>query len=69
MEVETWVGDVFAEANGLFHRFEGPKNGAKYYKKIEKVLSSARTLKMGHGGVFQHDNSLKLRGGAQEERY
>lgn len=52
-EVETlWFGDVFAEGNR-------PKIKAKYYKMIEKLLSSARTLKMAYGWVFQHDNSLK----------
>ncbi|KAK3529096.1 hypothetical protein QTP70_016528, partial [Hemibagrus guttatus] len=41
-------------------RIEGPMDGDMYCKILdENLLPSARTLKMGRGWVFQHDNDPK----------
>ena len=53
-------GCFSAKGTGRLHRIEGQLDGAMYCKILnENLLSSARTLKMGHGWVFQHDNDLK----------
>jgi len=42
------------------NRIEGLMNGAMYHQILdENLIPSARTLKMGHGWVFQHDNDPK----------
>uniref|UniRef100_A0A9J7Z5Z0 Tc1-like transposase DDE domain-containing protein n=1 Tax=Cyprinus carpio carpio TaxID=630221 RepID=A0A9J7Z5Z0_CYPCA len=45
---------------GRLLRIERQMDGAMYSKILnENLLPSARTLKMGHGWVFQHDNDPK----------
>ncbi len=49
-----------AKGTGWLHRIEGPMDGAKYHKILDKnLLPSARTLKMGRGWSFQHDSDPK----------
>ncbi len=53
-------GRFSAKVTGRLHHIEGPMDGAMYCKVLdENLLPSARTLKMGHGWVFQHDNDRK----------
>ncbi len=50
------------------HRIEGPMDGTMYRKILdENHLPSARTLKMGRGWVFQHDNEPKHTAKATKE--
>ncbi len=57
-------GCFYAKDTGQLYRIEGPM-----YRKLldENLLSSARTLKMGHGWVFQHDNDPKHTAKATKE--
>ena len=50
------LGCFSAKGTGRLHRIEG-----LMYRQIlnENLLPSARTLKMGRGWVFQHDNEPK----------
>ncbi|KAI4874842.1 hypothetical protein NFI96_010391 [Prochilodus magdalenae] len=49
-----------AKGTGLLHRINGRMDGAMYHKILsDNFLPSARTLKMGRGWVFQHDNDPK----------
>uniref|UniRef100_A0AAR2KWY0 Tc1-like transposase DDE domain-containing protein n=1 Tax=Pygocentrus nattereri TaxID=42514 RepID=A0AAR2KWY0_PYGNA len=53
-------GCFSAKGTGQLHRIDGRMDGAMYRKILnENLLSSARTLKMGCGWVFQHDNNPK----------
>ncbi len=53
-------GCFSAKGTGRLHRIERPMDGAMYCKILdENLLPPARTLKMGHGWVFQHDNDPK----------
>ena len=50
-------GCFSAKGTGQLHQVEGKMDGAKYREILsENLLASARTLKIGHGWVFQHDN-------------
>ncbi len=52
----------------LMGRIEGSMDGAMYRKILdENLLPSARTLKMGRGWVFQHDNDPKHTAKATKE--
>ncbi|XDV41398.1 hypothetical protein PO909_010276 [Leuciscus waleckii] len=56
---ERWGGGK-VEVTGRRHCIEGLMNGAMYRQILdENLLPSARTLKMGRGWVFQHDNDPK----------
>ena len=51
-----------------FFCIEGPMYGAMYCKILdENLLLSARTLMMGHGWVFQHENDPKHTAKATKE--
>lgn len=53
-------GCFSAKGTGQLHRIMGPMNAAMYCNILDKnLLSSARTLKMPRGWVFQHDNDPK----------
>ncbi|CAJ0963147.1 unnamed protein product, partial [Ranitomeya imitator] len=53
-------GCFSAKGAGLLHRINGRMDGAMYRKILsDNLLPSARTLKMGHGWVFQQDNDPK----------
>ena len=53
-------GCFSAKGTGRFHRIEGRMNGAMYREILgDNLLPSVRTLKMGRGWVFQHDNDPK----------
>ena len=58
-------GCFSAKGTGRLHHIEG-----LMYRKIlnENLLPSARTLKMGRGWVFQHDNDPKHASKATKER-
>ncbi len=61
-------GCFSAKGTGRLHRIEGPMDGAMYRKILdENLLPSARTLKMGRGWLFQHDNDPKLATKATKE--
>ena len=61
-------GCFSAKGTGRLHRIEGQMDGAMYCKILdENLLPSARTLKMGHGWVFQHDNDPKHTAKATKE--
>ncbi|KAI3377557.1 hypothetical protein L3Q82_008725, partial [Scortum barcoo] len=61
-------GCFSAKATGRLHCIEGQMNGAMCHRFLdENVLASARTLKMGHGWVFQHDNDPKPTAKATKE--
>ncbi|KAF3686428.1 PH domain leucine-rich repeat-containing protein phosphatase 2 [Channa argus] len=50
----------FYSGTGQLCRFDGPVDGTMYCKVLDKnFLPSARTLKMGHGWLLQHDNDPK----------
>ena len=50
------------------NRVEGKRDGAKYREILrENPLASARTLKVGCGGVFQHDSDPKKTAKATKE--
>ncbi len=54
-------GCFSAKGTGRLHRIERPMDGAMHRKILdENLLPSARTLKMGRGWVFQHDNDPKI---------
>ncbi len=57
-------GCFYAKDTGQLYRIEEPM-----YRKLldENLLSSARTLKMGQGRVFQHDNDPKHTAKATKE--
>jgi hypothetical protein len=53
-------GCFSAKGTGRLHRIEGRMDGAIYREILaNNLLPSVRTLKMGVGWVFQHDNDLK----------
>lgn len=53
-------GCFSSNGTGRLHRIDGKMNGAMYRKILsDNLLASARTLKMGRGWVFQHDNDPK----------
>ncbi len=61
-------GCFSAKGTGRLHRIEGPMDEAMYCKILdENLLPPARTLKMGHGWVFQHDNDPKHTAKATKE--
>ena len=61
-------GCFSAKGTGRLHRVEGKMDGAKYREILsENLLASARTLKMGRGWVFQHDNDPKHTAKATKE--
>ncbi len=50
-------GCFSAKGTGRLHRIEGRMDGAMYREILaNNLLPSVRTLKMGRGWVFQHDN-------------
>ena len=62
-------GCFSAKGTGRLHHIEGQMDGAMYCKILdENLLPSARTLKMGHGWFFQHDNDPKHTAKATKER-
>ncbi|KAI4889496.1 hypothetical protein NFI96_008345 [Prochilodus magdalenae] len=64
-EKETTVGAI---GTGLLLRINGRMDGAMYHKILsDNLLPSARTLKMGHGWVFQYDNDPKHTAKATKE--
>ncbi|KAI4886900.1 hypothetical protein NFI96_008680 [Prochilodus magdalenae] len=66
-EKETTVG---ATGTGLLHRINGRMDGAMYCKILsDNLFPSARTLKMGRGWVFQHDDDPKHTNVAQKEAH
>ncbi len=57
-----------AKGTGRLHHIEGPMDGAMYHKILDEILlPSARTMKMGRGWVFQHDNDPKHTAKATKE--
>ncbi|KAI4901529.1 hypothetical protein NFI96_009953 [Prochilodus magdalenae] len=53
-------GSDWEKGTRLLHLINGRMDGAMYRKILsDNLLSSARTLKMGRGWVFQHDNDPK----------
>ncbi|KAI4874848.1 hypothetical protein NFI96_010395 [Prochilodus magdalenae] len=57
-----------AKGTGLLHHISGRMDGAMYHKILtDNLLPSARTLKMGGGLVFQHDNDPKHTAKATKE--
>ncbi|KAI4892133.1 hypothetical protein NFI96_002195 [Prochilodus magdalenae] len=64
-EKETTVGAI---GTGLLHCINGRMDGAMYRKILSDILlPSIRTLKMGRGWVFQHDNDPKHTAKATKE--
>ena len=56
---QPW-GCFSAKDTGILHHIEGPMKRPMYRRILdESLLASARTLKMGRGWVFQHDNDPK----------
>ncbi|KAI4872697.1 hypothetical protein NFI96_008434, partial [Prochilodus magdalenae] len=63
----SW-GCFSAKCTGLLHRIDGRMDGAMYCKILsDNLLPSVRTLKMGGGWVFQHDNDPKHTAKATKE--
>uniref|UniRef100_A0A672NMX3 Tc1-like transposase DDE domain-containing protein n=1 Tax=Sinocyclocheilus grahami TaxID=75366 RepID=A0A672NMX3_SINGR len=61
-------GCFSAKGTGRLHRIEGQMDGAMFCTILdENLLPSARTLKMGHGWVFQQDNDPKHTAKATKE--
>ncbi len=61
-------GCFSAKWTGWLHRIEGKMDGAMYREILaNNLLSSVRTLKMGRGWVFQHDNDPKHTARATKE--
>ena len=61
-------GCFSAKGTARLHRTEGRMNGAMYQEILgDNLLPSARTLKMGRGWVFQHDNDPKHTAKATKE--
>ena len=61
-------GCFSAKETGRLHWVKGKMDGAKYREILnENLFSSARTVKMGHGLVFQHDNDPKHMAKATKE--
>ena len=53
-------GCFSSKGTGRLHRIDGKMNGAMYRQILSNnLLASARTLEMGRGWVFQHDNDPK----------
>ena len=53
-------GCFSAKRIGRLHHIEGRMNGAMYWEIFgDNLLPSVRPLKIGLGGVFQHDNDPK----------
>ena len=53
-------GCFSSTGTGALARIEGKMNGAKYREVLEeKLLPSARKLKLGRKFTFQHDNDQK----------
>ncbi len=53
-------GCFSAKGTGRLHRIEGRMDGAMYLEILaNNFLPSVRTLKMGRGWFFQHDNDPK----------
>ncbi|KAI4904987.1 hypothetical protein NFI96_002412 [Prochilodus magdalenae] len=66
-DIMFW-GCFSAKGTGLHHRINRRTDGAMYRKiLIDNLLPSARTLKMGGGWVFQHDNDPKHTAKATKE--
>ncbi|XDV13176.1 hypothetical protein PO909_001654 [Leuciscus waleckii] len=61
-------GCFSAKGTGRLHRIEGRMDGAMYREILaNNLLPSVRALKMGRGGVFQHDNDPKHTARATKE--
>ena len=61
-------GCFSAKGIGQLHRIKGTMDWAMYRQILgENLLPSARTLKMGRGWVFQHDNDPKHTAKATKE--
>ena len=61
-------GCFSAKGKGRLHRIEGRKNGALYREILDdNLLPSVRTLKLGCGWVFQHNNDPKHTAKATKE--
>ena len=61
-------GGFSAKGTDRLHRIKGKMDAAVYREILaDNLLLSARTLKMGHGWVFQHDNDPKHTAKATKE--
>ena len=58
----------FAKGTGRLLRVEGKMDGAKYREILsETLIASAKTLKIGRGWVFKHENDPKHTAKATKE--